>query len=308
MLLFYKPLETTRGMSADRIGLGIGSILLAVLLFTIMDATAKWLGQDYEPLQIVFLRYLFGLLPVALFVWRGGGPRALATRRPALHSLRAVLVFAALFAFFSGLRRMPLAEAIAFAFTAPLFVTALSVPVLGEPVGRRRWAAVLIGFTGALVMVQPGTAAFRLEALWIIVAALCFALAMLLTRRMARSETNVAMLAYSTLGAGLIGLPLMPFVWRAPTGSDIWLFVVIGLVGGIAAYFVIVAYRHAPAAVVAPFDYTALVWGAVLGWIIWREQPEPLVWFGAGVIILSGLYITHRETALARRGVPNSAE
>ncbi len=298
----------TLGMATDRIGLGIGSILLAVLFFSIMDATAKWLGQDYQPVQIVFLRFVFGLLPVALFVWRGGGLSALRTRRPGLHALRALLIFFALFTFFSGLPRMPLADAIAFAFTAPLFVTALSVPVLGEPVGRRRWAAVLVGFAGALVMVQPGTSGFRFEALWILASALCFAFAMLLTRRMARSETNVAMLAYSTLGAGLLALPLMPFLWKTPAGGDIWLFVLIGLVGGTAAYFIIVAYRNAPAALVAPFEYTALVWAAILGWIIWREQPQPMVWLGAAVIMLSGLYITHRETALARPGVSNPAE
>jgi drug/metabolite transporter (DMT)-like permease len=283
----------------DRIGVGIASILLAVLFFAIVDATAKWLGQDYEPAQIVFLRYVFGLLPVAAFVWRGGGLRALRTRRPALHGLRAILVFAALFTFFSGLRRMPLAEAIAIAFTAPLFVTALSAPLIGEPVGARRWAAVLIGFVGALVMVRPGAAGFRFEALWILGAALSFALAMLLTRRMARSETNVAMLAYTTLGAGLVSLPLMPFVWRPPADGDIWLFLLIGMVGGTAAYFVIAAYRHAPAALVAPFEYTALVWGAILGWILWREQPEPVVWIGAAIIMLSGLYITHREATAA---------
>jgi drug/metabolite transporter (DMT)-like permease len=283
----------------DRIGVGIASILLAVLFFAIVDATAKWLGQDYEPAQIVFLRYVFGLLPVAAFVWRGGGLRALRTRRPLVHGLRALLVFIALFTFFSGLRRMPLAEAIAIAFTAPLFVTALSAPLLAEPVGARRWAAVLIGFMGALVMVRPGAAGFRVEALWILAAALSFALAMLLTRRMTRTETNVAMLAYTTLGAGLVSLPLMPYVWRPPADGDIWLFLLIGLVGGTAAYFVIAAYRHAPAALVAPFEYTALVWGAILGWILWREQPDAVVWIGAAIIMLSGLYITHREAAAA---------
>ena len=291
------------GPDAERTGIGIASILIAVLFFAIMDATAKWLGQDYEPVQIVFLRHLFGLLPVAVFVWLGGGLHRLKTRRPGLHALRALLVFVALLTFILGLRRLPLAEAIAFAFTAPLFVTALSVPVLGEPVGARRWGAVLVGFAGALLMIRPGTAGFRIEALWVLASALCFALAMLLTRRMARSETNVAMLAYSTLGAGLVGLPVMPFVWRAPAGGDIWLFVLVGLVGGTAAYFVIMAYRNAPAALVAPFEYTALVWGAILGWILWREQPAPVVWLGAAVIILSGLYITHREAAGARRGV-----
>ena len=100
-----------------------------------------------------------------------------------------------------------------------------------------------------------------------------------------------------------MGLPLMPFVWRAPVDGDLWLFVMIGLVGGTAAYLIIVAYRHAPAALVAPFEYTALVWGAILGWILWREQPEPVVWLGAAVIMQSGLYITHRETARSRSGV-----
>ncbi len=158
---------------------------------------------------------------------------------------------------------------------------------------------MLIGFLGALIMVRPGTAAFRVEAFWILASALCFALAMLLTRRMARSETTVAMLVYSTLGAGLAGLPLMPFVWQTPAGGDIWLFVFVGLVGGTAAYFVIVAYRHAPAALVAPFEYTALIWAAILGWILWREAPEPLVWTGAAIIMLSGLYITRREAPAA---------
>ncbi len=280
----------------DRVGLGIASILVAVFFFSIADATGKWLVQDYAPAQIVFLRYVFGLLPVAAFVWQSGGLWSLKSRRPFAHGLRALLIFTALLAFFSGLRAMPLAEAIAMAFSAPLFVTALSGPVLGETVGVRRWVAVIIGFVGALIVIRPGTAAFRFEALYILTAALCFAVAMLLTRRMARTETNVAMLAYTTLGAAIVSFPLMPFVWQPPADGDLWLFLLIGMVGGTAAYFVIAAYRHAPASVVAPFDYTALIWGALFGWILWQEQPEPIVWLGAAVITLSGLYVTHRET------------
>ncbi len=292
--------------ASDRVGVGIASGVVAVFFFSIADATAKWLGQDYAPAQIVFLRYVFGLLPVAVFVWRSGGTRSLRTGRPRAHALRALLIFGALLCFFTGLRHMPLAEAIAVAFTAPLFVTALSVPVLGEAVGPRRWAAVLVGFLGALIMLRPGTAAFRPEALLILTSSLFFALAMLLTRRMALTETNVAMLAYTTLGAGLASLPLMPFLWQAPAGGDLWLFFLIGMVGSMAAYFVIMAYRHAPAAVVAPFDYTALIWGALLGWFIWREQPEPLVWVGAALIALSGTYIARRE-AVAGPAVVRSA-
>jgi drug/metabolite transporter (DMT)-like permease len=295
-----EPIEAAVG-GTDRVGLGIASITTAVFLFTIADATAKWLGQDYAPAQIVFLRYLFGILPAVLIVWRSGGIEVLRTRRPFAHGLRAMLIFGALFSFFTGLSHLPLAEAVAIAFTAPLFVTALSFPVLGERVGPRRWAAVIVGFLGALVMVRPGSEAFRVEALFILTSALFFALGMLLTRRMAPTETSAAMLTYTTLGAGLVCLPLMPFVWRPPADGDVWLFLLIALVGSSAAYLVITAYRHAPAAVVAPFDYTGLIWAALFGWVLWQEAPEPVVWLGAAIVALSGAYVAHRETASSRK-------
>jgi drug/metabolite transporter (DMT)-like permease len=280
---------------ADRIGLGIASIVAAVFFFSIADALAKWLGQTYQPVQIVFLRYVFGLIPVALLIWRGGGPGALRTRRPLMHGLRALVIFAALLLLFTGLRDLPLAEAISVAFTAPLFVTALSGPLLGEPVRARHWAAVSVGFLGALIVMRPGTGAFQIESLFVLASALCFALTALITRHMSRTETNVALLTYTTLGAGLASLPIMPFVWRPPAPDDLWLFLAIGLIGGTAGYFVIQAYSNAPPAIIAPFDYTALIWAALIGWIVWREQPEPAVWLGAAVIAASGLYITHRE-------------
>jgi drug/metabolite transporter (DMT)-like permease len=151
-------------LHTDRVGLGIASSLSAVFCFAIVHALAKWLGQDYPAVQILFFRYLFGLLPVAVFVWRSGGLPVLRTRRPATHALRAGLLFVALLLFFEALQSLPLAEVIAVYFTAPLFVTALAAPVLGETVGPRRWTAVIVGFLGALIMVRPGTAAFHPEA------------------------------------------------------------------------------------------------------------------------------------------------
>lgn len=279
----------------DNIGRGIGSIFVAVFLFSIADATAKWLGiAGYASPQIVFFRYLFGLLPVVVMVW-SAGPGALRTRKPLMHILRALLLFSALVLFFAGLRVLPLAEAIAVAFTAPLFVTALSVPILHEHVGPRRWAAVLIGFVGAIVMLRPGTDAFRPEALLVLASALFFALGMLLTRRMSATETNAAMFTYSTIGAGLASIPFMIFVWHPPQVQHLWVFLGLGIVGGCAAYLMIIAYRNAPAAVIAPFEYSALIWGAIFGWMVWQEQPPAVVWGGAAVIAVSGLYISRRE-------------
>lgn len=282
-------------LHTDRVGLGIASSLSAVFCFAIVHALAKWLGQDYPAVQILFFRYLFGLLPVAVFVWRSGGLPVLRTRRPATHALRAGLLFVALLLFFEALQSLPLAEVIAVSFTAPLFVTALAAPVLGETVGPRRWTAVIVGFLGALIMVRPGTAAFHPEALLVVGSAFSFSLLVLLTRRMTRTESTVCMVTYSTLFAGALSLPFLASVWRPPAGEDMGLFVMIGIVGGIAAYLIVFAYRHAPVSVLAPFDYTALVWGALLGWVIWKEQPDAPVWIGAAMVSLAGFYITRRE-------------
>ena len=187
---------------ADRVGLGVGSMVAAVSLFSVVDATAKWLGQTYEPVQIVFFQALFGLIPIAVFVWRSGGLASLRTRRPFAHALRGILLSAAVLLFFTALRGLPFAEVTAVTFTAPLFVTALSGPLLGEAVGVRRWAAVVIGFLGALIMVRPGTEAFRPEALLVMTSALMYALAMLLTRRLTETETDVALVIYTDADHG----------------------------------------------------------------------------------------------------------
>ena len=286
---------------ADRIGLGIASILAAVFLDSIGDATAKWLGQTYEPIQIVFFAHLFALVPIAVFVWRSGGLTALRTRRPFVHALRGSLLFASMLLFFTGLRGVPLAEATAIGFTAPLFITALSGPLLGEAVGVRRWAAVIVGFLGALLMVRPVTEAFRPETLLVLTSAFIFALVMLLTRRLTRTETDVALVTYTTVIGGFASLPFASLVWQAPSPGDLGLFAVVGIGGGSAAYLLVVAFRNAPAAVVAPFDYSSLIWASVIGWMVWRESPEPAVWIGAAIVAAAGVYITRREMALGRR-------
>ena len=288
-------------LSQDRIGLGIAGVVAGMAAVSVMDALAKWLAEGYPIAELVFFRNLFALPPVFFILWQQrGGFATLKPRWRLGHVIRAVLGLGATFAFFTGLRYLPLAEAISIAFAAPLFVTALSVPILGERVGPRRWAAVVAGFLGVLIMTRPGAEAFRPEALYILAAALCYALAMLVTRRLARSDTTPAiMLSGICISLVVSGLAL-PFGWRTPLGLDFWLFVLLGLIGGIGMYFMTQAYRYAPAAVIAPFDYTALVWGTLIGWLVWQELPGVNVWLGAAVVVASGLYIIHRETRARR--------
>ncbi len=279
-------------VAPERIGLGIAYVLAAMTAMTLMDAAAKWLGAGYPITQVVFLRNFFAIPPIAVLVWYGGGLASLRTRRLPSHALRASFGLAAMFCFFTGLRYMPLAEAISIAFAAPLFVTALSGPILKEHVGPRRWAAVIVGFVGVLIITRPGGDVLRIEALLILAAALSYALFLLVVH----TESTSAIIFYSN-GISLgISAMLLPLGWQTPTGEDLVIFIAMGLVGGCGSYFIAMAYRNAPAAVLAPFDYTTLLLGTALGWLIWRELPDTMVWLGAAVVVACGLYIIRRET------------
>ena len=289
--------EAAKPATADRIGFGIGCALVGLFGMAVMDACAKFLGAGYAISQIILARNGFGLLTILTFVvFSSGGLTVLRPRRPALLLARACANLSAAFLFFTGLRYMPLADAFAIAFAAPLFITALSVPVLGEHVGIRRWAAVTFGFLGVLVVVQPGTSAFRVEALLPLGAALCYAIAMLIGREQTRYLSTSAILFWPSLMIVAAMLALMPSQWQTPTLPDLGVFVFMGVVGTAGMMLITQGYRFAPAAVIAPFDYSVLLWGVIFGWVIWRDVPGPNVWLGSAMLIASGLYILHRET------------
>lgn len=280
---------------------GIAAMATAVVVFSLADAMAKWLGiAGFHAVQIVFLRYLFGLIPVVMAV-TVVGVTALRTDRPFAHAWRGLLMCLSLVLFFWGLRHVPLGEAIAVSFTAPLFITALAQPILGERVGPDRWTAVVAGFIGTLVILRPGGEAFRPEALLIVASALVFAVAMLYTRRIAATESSITIFAYTTVVAGLATAPFAALTWLPPEPAELGLFLALGLIGGAAHFLVIVAYRNAPAAVNAPFEYTAILWASMLGWLLWKEAPGPMLWGGASIIAGAGLYIIFREAGAARR-------
>jgi len=292
----------TRQAKGDQVTRGILLALLSFFFFSLMDGIAKHLGAVYSVVQLIFFRSLFGFLPLIPLIRREGGWRGLRTRRPWLHLLRAFMVLVALGTFFVGIQLVPLAEALTLAFTSPLFMTLLAIPVLGERVGWHRLGAVIVGFGGVLVIVRPGAEAFQPEALVLVVSGFTFAFSSVLTRLLGRSETSAAITFYSTLGQLLPAAAALPFFWVPLEGvTDLLLFVTLGILGGIGLQLITHALRYAPASAVAPFEYTALIWATTIGWLGWREWPGDHVWAGAAILIATGLYIAWREAMRARQ-------
>ena len=274
--------------------------MLAVGLFATMDALVKHLAATYPVLQLVFFRSLFAFAPLSILLARSGGLAALKTARPLGHVLRSLTGLVSMALFFLAFALLPLAEAIALSFAGPLFLTVLSIPLLGERVGPRRWAAVLAGFLGVLVIVRPGAGVFGIEALIPLGAAATYAFAMIFVRKLSRSETNAAIVFYFTASCTVISGLAMPFVWVAPSLADLPGLIGVGLLGGAAQLFMTQAFRLAPAAVIAPFEYLAILFGIGFGYAFWGELPDRWTVLGAGVVVASGLYILHRETVRRR--------
>ena len=298
--------DGTAVATADRPLAGIALYNLSFVFLVAMDIVIKLLAADYPLGQLVMARCVFGLLPILLVVLVSGrGTAALRPRRPGRLVLRGLVHAGALGSFFYALGRLPLADAYALAFTAPLFVTALSMPILREPVGVRRWAAVAIGFVGILVMLRPGSAGIALPADGIAAAifgAFCFALMSVMTRKLARDETNEAIVLVSTLTVGGLAALTLPFGFVAPVDAvDALALAAVGLLGGTGFLLMTQAFRQAPVAVLAPFEYTTMIYAVVFGFLIWGDVPDAPLFAGAAIVIGCGLYILHRERTLARQ-------
>ena len=286
--------------SANTVPSGIASMLLAVAIFSCMDALIKWLSGTYPTIEIVFFRSSFAFLPLLPALLQGGRA-ALRTRRPLTQAGRAAIGLVSMFAFFYCFRLMPLADVFGIAFSAPVFVTALSVPMLGEKVGIRRWSAVVVGFIGVLVMLRPDTGMFA-SASWIaLFATLLYALGQIFVRDLTKTETTTCIVFYVTLTTTVVSASAMPFMWVTPSLRDAPLLVAVGILGGVAQLAFTRAFRLAPAAVISPFDYTGLLYASLIGYYVWGDVPTVTFLIGAAIVIASGLYILYRETQLAQR-------
>lgn len=281
---------------------------LAVLLMPVMNATAKTLTVDYPLVQVVWARFAGHFICMTLLFWPGRGWRLFASARPGLQFARGAIMFASNGCYIAALSTVALATASAIMFTAPLMVTALSVPLLGERVGLRRWSAVLAGFVGALIIIRPGADAPGFDAtglgiLLLLFSASAFAIYQLLTKRLADRDSPETMIVHTALIAALVMSAVVPFHFVAPMAAVDWfLFAALGVIGGFTQYFVIKALDCAPASVVSPYGYGELLGAALLGYAIFGDFPDSWTWLGAAVIVASGLYIAYREGVLGRPG------
>ena len=275
---------------------GILAMLVAVFMLTLMDAGLKTLSPHYPATQVAAMRALFSLpLVVAYVVWRRAVSTLWKVRWP-LHLLRGVLGIAMLSLFAFALRDLPLSGAYAIFFVAPLLITLLSVPVLGERVDRARWVAIAVGLLGVLVVLRPtGEGMLTVGGLAVLVAALCYAVSAVMVRVVSRTDSSESqvfwLMAMVGLGAGALAWP----GWVGIRLDDAWVLLGVAVTGFFGQLAITEAFRHGEASAIAPFEYSALAWALVLDWGLWRTLPDGFTLLGAAIIIASGVYLVRHE-------------
>ncbi len=294
--------------------LGVSSLVMAILIFSLQDIAVKWMGGSYPILEIVIFRGLIAM-PITLLLFRLEGQRGLpTTKQHKLEYVRGLFLFLSYTTYFMGLAALPLAEIAAIRFSAPLMITALSVLLLGEKVPPSRWVALSVGFIGVLIIVKPGSANFNIGSIFILLSTLFYALSAMLTRRLQTTDSSATMAYYSSLFYLIAAFILAPLAiavgptpnappsiaflfraWSTPTLLDLIVMSGLGLVWAGGMYFMARAYSLALASVVAPFEYVTLPINTMWGFVLWHQFPTLATWAGAGLTVFSGLYILYQD-------------
>ena len=290
--------------------------LASALLFALMSALVRSLGDSVPLGQQVFFRSAFAIVPVVLiYAWRHELHHALHTKRPFGHVGRGLISVAGMFLNFAALVRLPLSDATAISFAAPLITVAFAAMFLGERVRIYRWSAVGIGFAGVLVMLWPylnlaqfspggtATAAATIGAACALAAAFTNAGSVIQTRRLTATETTSSIVFYFSLICAIGGLATLPFGWIMPNGPQLAALIGLGVLGGLAHVLLTESYRHAPASVIAPFDYSSMLWAFILGYAMFGEIPTVYVFVGAAIVAGAGLFVIWRERQLRLRRI-----
>ena len=295
--------STSPHAGRDRPFLGIACKVAATLFFALMFASIRWLGPYFPLGEIVFFRSVLGLPVIVVAAFLTGGPALLFTRRIDSHALRSIAGTISMFCNFAAYIFLPLADATAIGFAAPLFVVILAAVMLSERVHVYRWSAVVLGFIGVLIIAGPEGSASRnalYGAFFALTGAGLTAVAMIFLRRMSAHEHSITIAFYFMLTSAAVALITALFGWNIPTWEQALVLIFTGLAGGTGQLFLSFSYRFSEASALAPFDYAAMIWAVALGYFLFGELPTPQVWLGGVIVIAAGLLILWRERRLGR--------
>ena len=283
----------------QNIRLGIVLMMIGLALFAGGEAIVKTLAAKYDITQVGWARYVFHALVTFVLFFRSGIFRLAKTTRPWLHISRSALMLFATCLFFFALRYLPLADAVAILFIAPIMITAFSIPILKEQVGWRRWAAIFVGFIGAMIIIRPGGVATHWAALLPFGSAIAYAIYQILTRIASRTDSTQTSLFWTSVFGVSVTSFFVPFVWITPTPIEWMLMMGLGGMYGVGHYLLIRGLEIAPASRMSPFLYTQIIWATLFGFIFFGQLPDMMTIGGTAVVIVSGLYIWWRETKQA---------
>lgn len=287
--------KNTDSPPAEKSLYGIVYMISMTVCFAFLDAAAKHLSRELPLLMVVWGRYVFHFLLVTLFFFRRASGNILQTKKIKLQMLRSILIFCAGVTFWGALKFMPLADCFVIAFTSPLLVTALSVLILGENVSTHRWGVVIVGLLGVLLVMRPGIGMFNWVSTLPLITALFYASLQITTRILGQSDNALTTLFYSGAGGLILSSIAVFFVWVPPSLEQWLVFVLLGFLGTTGHYFMIKAFEFAPVSLLAPFDYTTLIWATILGFVLFGDLPDTWTISGAIIITSSGLYLMMHE-------------
>jgi drug/metabolite transporter (DMT)-like permease len=286
---------------------GILLYCVAIFLFVLMDSIVKHLNQTYEPLQVVWARYFFHFLLLTLLLGPKLKKKLVRTANPKLQIFRSMLLLGATVCFFSALKFIPLADAGAMGSSSPLFVTVLSIFILGEKVSFRRWAAVFVGFIGALIILRPGIGVVHPAMFLVLGMAIFYASYQIATRKLAGVDSAYTTIFYTAIVGTFAMSFVAPFFWVAPDLMGWATLVLVGIIGGVSHFIIILAFSYTTASAAAPFSYTQLIWASIFGYIAFDDIPDNYTILGAAIIVGSGLYILYRERVVSTQPTAEKA-
>ncbi len=294
-----QPMETLAGTaplptSKTQIG-GIGFMLAMTVCFSTLDASAKFVTNELSLWMVMWGRYLFHFLLIAVFLLRGAPGKIIKTRNIKMQILRSFMIFSAGITFWAGLMYLPLADCTVMAFISPLLVTVLAVLFLGESFGSHRWRVVILGLVGVMIVIRPGMGIVSWAVVLPLMAAVFYATLQITTRILGRQDNALTTLFYTSTCGVVFSSVMVVFFWQTPTLYQWLMLMWLGLIGAVGHFFMIKAFERAPASLLAPFDYATLVWATLLGYFIFGDLPDVWTILGAVIIVFSGIYLIRKE-------------